>query len=86
MYDEGQMAMLKKLQALEFAAIELTLYLDTHPYDRAALRDYNQLAHELMELKNRYGEKYGPLMAYGFDTAQGDWKWAEEPWPWEIDW
>jgi spore coat protein JB len=85
MYNEGQIAMLKKLQALEFAAVELTLYLDTHPDDRTALRDYNQLVHELVELKKNYTEKYGPLMAYGFDLAQGDWKWVEGPWPGEME-
>ncbi|MEW6447080.1 MAG: spore coat protein CotJB [Bacillota bacterium] len=76
--------LLKRIQAVEFAAIELTLFLDTHPDDQAALRDYNRVAQELMELKKEYAAKYGPLMAYGHDSSEDYWKWVEEPWPWEI--
>jgi spore coat protein JB len=37
---EKRLSMLKEIQALEFFAIELNLFLDTHPGDRAALRDF----------------------------------------------
>mgnify|MGYP000165082447 CR=1 FL=1 len=80
-----QMKMLKKIQAVEFSATELTLYLDTHPDDRAALGDYNRLASELMELKKRYTEKYGPLCVFGHGKSEDRWKWLDEPWPWEIE-
>lgn len=38
---EQQMSMLMKLQEMQFVALELNLYLDTHPCDKDALNDFN---------------------------------------------
>lgn len=82
--DEMQMAMLKKIQEMQFVAIELQLYLDTHPCDQDALNDYrcavDVLHHHIME----YETEYGTLIALSHHYSGDNWDWAEGPWPWEM--
>ncbi|AEF93340.1 spore coat peptide assembly protein cotJB [Desulfotomaculum nigrificans CO-1-SRB] len=80
-----QAQMLLQIQQLEFAAVELNLFLDTHPDDQQALALYNQVHQQLMQCVQNYEQYYGPLLSYGFSPArQNTWVWAETPWPWEI--
>lgn len=82
---EKQMAMLKRLQEMEFVAIELNLYLDTHPGDVDALNDYNCAVEMVRRLMAEYEESYGPLMPFGMQSSKGHhWQWIEGPWPWEM--
>lgn len=72
--------MMMKIRELDFAIIELGLYLDTHPDDRRALCLHNSYAKECKELKDKYQKIYGPLT---IDYPCNKWRWLEEPWPWE---
>lgn len=74
---------LRKIQELEFAVIELNLFLDTHPSHQQALADYNRLTQELMNAKIMYERQYGPLTNFGYAPSQYPWQWALTPWPWE---
>lgn len=80
-----QVEMLRKIQELEFVAVDLTLYLDTHPDERRPLDHYNEVSEELRMLKREYERRYGPLMAYGHSPSQYPWAWIDEPWPWEVE-
>lgn len=75
---------LLRIMELEFAAIDLNLFLDTHPDEQSALADYNAVAQELMRAKMAFESRYGPIMNYGHGMSEGTWRWVEEPWPWEI--
>ncbi|RJQ28401.1 MAG: spore coat protein CotJB [Peptococcaceae bacterium] len=77
--------MLKQIQELEFVAVDLNLYLDTHPDEQKPLADYNNVTMRLNELKREYERNYGPLMSFGCSTSDYPWRWVEEPWPWEMD-
>lgn len=79
-----QRAMLCELQALEFFAVELNLFLDTHPRNCRALADYNRTVMELWTMKRAYERCYGPLVNFGFSPSPGKWRWIDEPWPWKI--
>lgn len=80
-----QAQLLFQIQKIQFAAVELQLFLDTHPDDRQALALYNQVYQELKQNLQNYERIYGPLLSYGYSPAlQGSWKWVEIPWPWEI--
>ena len=79
-----QLQLLEEIMELEFAAVELNLYLDTHPFERKAISQYNDVVHELRARKQRYEMKYGPLANYGTYTSEYPWGWVEEPWPWEF--
>jgi spore coat protein JB len=73
----------KKIHELEFAAVDLNLFLDTHPSNQQALMDYNRIAAELIQLKKMYEMQNGPLTNFGCSPSQYPWKWVDEPWPWE---
>jgi spore coat protein JB len=52
--------LLKKLQASDFALVEIGLYLDTHPDDKAALSYYAKFLAVKKQLCDEYNKKYGP--------------------------
>ena len=88
--EEGQMTceekranrrkMINEIKALNFAVVELALYLDTHETDEKALMLYKEYANKLHDLKDKYQKIYGPLSIY---YPCKKWRWLEEPWPWE---
>jgi len=80
--------LMQKIQELSFCAVELNLFLDTHPNNTQALRDYSYVLSELQKLKLLYSQKYGPLLGFGESYVGSDyWQWVaeDEKWPWEGD-
>ena len=73
---------LKKLQAANFAAYDMLLYLDTHADDRRAFEIFRSLVRKTERLKSEYEKDYGPLTA--FSSAYGSsFDWLKNPWPWD---
>ena len=72
--------MLQNIKCLNFAIIELGLYLDTHPDDERALCLHRKYCKEYRELTDKYQKVYGPLT---IQFPCNKWRWLEEPWPWE---
>lgn len=85
MRNNKQKEMLKRIMAEQFTAVELNLYLDTHPHDKKALHFYNETVERLDCLKENYTDEFGPLTNFGFCPSRYPWQWIEEPWPWEIN-
>ncbi|MCF8011837.1 MAG: spore coat protein CotJB [Clostridiales bacterium] len=84
--DNSCYQLLFKIQQLSFTALELNLYLDTHPNDQQTLTMYNKVHRDLMRAVQEYEKYYGPLVNFGYSPAsQNYWKWIEGPWPWEIN-
>ena len=75
-------ALKKKIHALDFAVLELGLYLDTHPWDKRALHKRHHLLAERKAAVAAYEEKFGPLLPANGGKS-GVWAWGKEPWPWE---
>ena len=73
----------KLIQNYSFVVTETVLYLDTHPNCRNAMRHYQKYRKLYLDTVRQYEEKFGPLTMYTNDSADC-WKWACEPWPWEI--
>lgn len=76
--------LLRKVSTAQFAAWELHIYLDTHPCDKTALRNYEKYDRQYRALMAEYESKYGPLTpsdTYG-DTS---WEGVCAPWPWETN-
>lgn len=71
-----------RLNELDFAAIEMKLYLDNHPNDTAALARMQAICQEKENVYAEYNEKFPPLRACNMKAKDG-WLWAETPWPWE---
>lgn len=78
--DEVREKMIMKIRELDFAIVELGLYLDTQPEDQRALCLHREYTKELKELKDKYQKIYGPLSIY---YPCNKWRWLEEPWGWK---
>lgn len=76
--------LMEKIQMVDFALVDLTLYLDTHPQDTLAIQHYNQLAMESRDLKTVYEEHFGPIRQYGGSYSGYPWSWGNSPWPWQV--
>ena len=74
--------LLCELTALDFMAVDLHLYLDTHPHDREALDKYNQIVGKANKLRAEYENEVGPLFSYR-SMSDSPWEWIEDPWPWQ---
>lgn len=74
--------MLKDISIVDFVMIELTLYLDTHPFDRNAMEYFNHYARIRQQMMKEFAQKYYPLTK---DLAESnkEWKWGSAPLPWE---
>ncbi|WNR43378.1 spore coat protein CotJB [Paenibacillus roseipurpureus] len=75
---------LRDLQAVDFVLVELTLYLDTHPDDLAAIQQYNQFAQKRIPMVQQFELEFGPLMSYGHSFTRQPWQWGNTPWPWQV--
>ena len=80
--ENTRMCALKKLMEYDFTLYDLALYLDTHPFDEDALEVYQDLSKEAIKLRENYEAKYGPLMQKEA-ACDCEWKWINNPWPWE---
>ncbi len=78
-----QAKMLTDLDALEFAIIDLNLYLDVNPDDRKAIELFNQYRVENEELLKIYQNKFGPIFLNSDSLTNMPWMWDNRPWPWE---
>ncbi len=78
-----QAKMLTELDSLEFALVDLNLYLDVYPDDREAIQLFNQYRIERQNLLNQYQNKYGPILISSEALNQAPWMWDNRPWPWE---
>ena len=72
--------MIGRIKELNFAVVDISLYLDTHPEDQRAICLHKEYTNELKRLKDAYQKIYGPLSIY---FPCNKWRWVEEPWPWE---
>ncbi|OJU14895.1 MAG: hypothetical protein BGN88_06450 [Clostridiales bacterium 43-6] len=75
--------LLRRIAEVGFAMFELHLFLDTHPYDRAALQMFDSYQREEEALRLEFNSKYGPLNT--MDVSQSNmWQWVKDPWPWDY--
>ncbi len=81
--DREQLRSLRKIMELDFAVLELNLYLNTHPRDESALEDFNQYIRQLRNLKQDYRGQYGPLSARC--PSDYPWQYPATKWPWQIN-
>lgn len=75
--------MLSRLTALDFMAVDMALYLDTHPYDKEGIAIYNEILKEADKARAIYEQKVGPLCSYRSISNKDKFKWCDNPWPWQ---
>lgn len=76
--------LLKKMTMLDFMALDLQLYLNTHPTDCQALEMYNDCVTNSQIVKEKYEAEFGPLTSFRSE-GQEDWAWNDCPWPWQAE-
>lgn len=81
MHDEKN-KVLHEIMALDFMAIELNLYLNTHPCDQRALMIFVNTVQKGKMVRDNYERMYGPLTASSSNSFP--WPWIDSPWPWEA--
>ena len=74
---------LAELMAIDFAAHDLSLYLDTHADDAEAFAVYQDFLKLAEEGARRYAELYGPITKRDLINAER-YTWLKSPWPWEY--
>lgn len=81
----SQESLLKKIQEVEFAAYDVRLFLDTHPYDEQALDLFTQLSATAKSLVQDYENAYGPITA-GASPNETPFAWVADDyaWPWVM--
>ena len=84
MQNSSRRQLMKKIQETDFYALDLQLYLNTHPNCERALLLYQNTVKKAKMLRDEYEEKYGPVTAFGA-AGKAPWTWIESPWTWEKE-
>lgn len=74
--------LMKNFQVMCFVLDDITLFLQSHPTDQAALRSYEKYKQMKKDAERAYTEAYGPLQSDNVFVTDR-WTWADMPWPWE---
>ena len=77
-------SLMKKLQKIDFALVEINLYLDAYPYCEKGLAYYHKLCGEREKLVAEMGEKGMPITMRDNKSTHG-WDWVKAPWPWQSE-
>lgn len=78
-----QESLLNDISMIDFAAVEMAEYLDTHPTDTEAIKYYNYYNNMKNKMSIEYAKKYSPLNLATAGYVDNYWNWATSPWPWE---
>ena len=60
----GKAQLLRKIREYDFAIVETTLFLDTHPNNQKALSYYHKLKADRKKLVSEFENNFGPLTMY----------------------
>ena len=74
--------LLREIQSADFLALDLQLYLNTHPNCLRALKLYKKTVNDAAVLRKKYEKNYGPITAAA-SSDEIPWQWSKNPWTWE---
>jgi spore coat protein JB len=78
-------SLLEQLTALDFMAVDLGMYLNTHPDDCEAIASYNTVITDAQRVREQFEQRFGPLCSFRSASCPEKWGWIDCPWPWECD-
>lgn len=78
-----QERMLFDIGTISFVLMDLTLYLDTHPYDREAMEYFNHYSRIRAGMMKDFASRYYPLTLSNAEGCSKEWTWGLAPAPWE---
>ena len=79
-----QYELLDLIRVLGFNVYDTVLFLDTHPCDKQALKNYKKYKQLLDKAMKEYAAYFGPLTINDVEV-ENSWAWGEQPWPWERE-
>lgn len=68
---------------INFVVVELTEYLDTHPWDKEAINYFNYYVQVQNKMTAEFAAKYYPLNIATAYSQNREWNWGLAPLPWE---
>jgi spore coat protein JB len=71
--------LLEQLQAIDFALVELNLYLDEHPDDIQAINKNTALNEQKQVVRAKLEEQIGAISSYDVLSDPDNWKWSLAP-------
>jgi len=74
--------LLERVMAADFAAFDMSLFLDTHPNDPKGMTMLAEYQRQAAELRNTFVAQFGPLT---LADSKGNGGWAANPWPWDVN-
>lgn len=78
-----QKKLLHEISVVDFILVEMTQYLDTHPFETHAIDYFNHYCRLKNQLMKEYSAKYYPLSISTADGYSKEWRWGLAPNPWE---
>lgn len=73
--------LMQKIATLDFALVDMHLFLDTHPNNLAIAKKITEYEAKSSALKDEYEHRFGPLTTSGENGNR--WAWISNPWPWD---
>ncbi len=82
MLSQEGMRMLNDISIVDFVLVDLSLYLDTHPFDQEAMEYFNHYVRIKNKMSRDFSMRHFPLTK---DLAESnkEWRWGAAPLPWE---
>lgn len=75
--------LLNELMQLDFMAVDIALYLNTHPDDTKTIEEYNKVIRAADVVREKYETMYGPLCSFRSVSGKDNFNWIDDPWPWQ---
>ncbi len=75
--------LLNELMELDFMAVDIALYLNTHPNDMETIEEYNKVIRAADVVREKYETMYGPLCSFRSVSGKDKFDWIDDPWPWQ---
>ncbi len=72
--------LMRAIMEADFFAVDLKLYLDTHPNDKRALEMFREACRQYKACKAAFEDSYWPLTACAAGE-DGCWNWPDGVWP-----
>lgn len=73
--------LLRRIAALDFALVDIQIFLDTHPNDAEALAKLDEYEQKARALREEFERNYGPIKSINAEPNR--WAWIANPWPWD---
>ena len=82
MLSQEGMRMLNDIRIVDFVLVDLSLYLDTHPFDQEAMEYFNHYVRIKNKMSRDFSMRFFPLTTDQAESKK-EWIWGAAPLPWE---